>query len=182
MADAAVPVDTPAPHVLRDDVGKWWLAWCCTWSACLFAGIAYLISKRHVPSVRIRGLTLTICGVLMLHVYWVLCAIGYNLGPVFPEMTEFWVMNTYFPAGLACFQAANSRLLHVARLQERYSTPGAVEEAVRKTAVDSSQPWHKRTVQRFRQTDARVKMLIYIGIALFFQVPSSSSSILGPAN
>ena len=174
MADATEPTVPPAPQPNMDAVGKWWVAWCCAWSACLFAGIAYLISKRHVPSVRIRGLTLTITGVLMLHVYWVLCAIGYVIGPVLPEMTEFWVMSTYLPAGLACFQAANAQLLHVARLQERYAKPGGLEGAVRRRSVDGGLPWWKRTVERFRGADSRVRMLIYIAIALVFQVRCKS--------
>ena len=94
---------------------------------------------------------------------------GAVYGPVVPEMAEFWIMSTYFPAGLACFQAANSQLLHVAKLQEKYATPGALDQAVRQNNLIGPQPWHKRLAHRFRQTDSRVRMMIYISIALVFQ-------------
>lgn len=104
-----------------------------SWTSILLAGIAFLISKRHRPFLRIRNVPLAISAVATLHVYWVLCMIAYVLQGYFPCGTEYWIMSVYLPLGIALFQACNTQLLHIASMQRRFTRSVEDEDKRSKT-------------------------------------------------
>jgi hypothetical protein len=160
----------PPPHIVLDSVSIWWIFWCSFWTICVLTGMLYLFTKRRHPSMRTRGLSLTLLGVTLLHIYWIVAQLLYVLGPLGPEMTEFWITALFFPAGLACFQAANSQLLLVARIQEKYSERNNLDLSIRRTPRSTRGQLHRWLLQRFRQADNEVNMLVYISWAMFGQV------------
>jgi hypothetical protein len=177
--DATAPAEPPPPPALVvDDVGIFWITLTCVYTTFLSSGLVYLWIHRSHPTIRIRHAGLTIAAVINLHIYWVLCALGYVLGPVFPEMLEFWIMSIYFPIGLALFQAANSRLLSVARGQERcFAGPGAATETTRLTSSVQRDPvtkakWTSFTTlrERWAGLSETARRGWYITLAIVMQV------------
>lgn len=165
----------PPPRPIVDNVGTFWIALTCVYTTCLFAGIVYLWLNRSHPTIRIRKPILTIAAVLNLHVYWVLCSLGYVLGPVFPELLEFWIMSIYFPIGLALFQAANTSLLSVSRDQERcfvHTTSMAGNDEAKSNNVQpkSGKSWSTKIRERWVSLRDATKMGWCIACALLLQV------------
>lgn len=106
---------------LDDQLGWIYISIALSWTIILLAGIAFLISRRHLPFLRIRNVPLAVSAVAILHVYWVLCMCAYVLQGFFPCATEYWIMSVYLPLGIALFQACNTQLLHIADIQKRYA-------------------------------------------------------------
>lgn len=111
------------PVARLNAVGIWWIIYGAVWTAMVVAGMIFLFIKRKTPTVRLRGLPLTFSGIILLHLYWVSVQIGYSVGPLAPEVAEFWIMSIWYPFGIALFQAGNSQFLHVAKAQSRYAIP-----------------------------------------------------------
>lgn len=177
----------PAGPIL-DTLGIFWITWTCAYTSLLALGLLYLFLHRAHPSIRIRNPLLTILAVSNLHVYWILCALGYVLGPVYPEILEYWIMNIYFPMGLALFQAANARLLAVARGQARCfsaagsgSSVGSQAGGGEKRGVGKSgggrRSWFALLRERWGGASEWVRMGWYIALALLVQVRRSDLQI-----
>ncbi|KAK3392866.1 hypothetical protein B0H63DRAFT_2793 [Podospora didyma] len=123
------------PVARLDGVGIFWITFGAVWTAMLLCGMVFLHKKRHTmtstgnPSARyastprLRGLTLTFAGLILLHLYWITVMIAYSVGPLAPEVAEFWIMGLWYPFGIALFQAGNSQFLHVAKAQSRFARP-----------------------------------------------------------
>jgi hypothetical protein len=97
------------------------------WTFILIPGVVCLLRNRHLPFLRIRNVPLSIGAVGCLHVYWMLCMFAYTMNGYFPCSTEFWIMSIYLPLGIALFQAANSQLLYISRMQKKYAQVAAPE-------------------------------------------------------
>ena len=122
--------------------------------------MAFLISKRNIPMLRIRGLGLSLAAITLLHLYWISCQLGYVVGSLAPGDAEYWIMGTYFPFGIALFQAANARFLYVAKAQSKYAEPDRRGPQPRKAGI----------VNKYKRLDYTSKMLIAVGLGMVFQV------------
>lgn len=107
------------PQVNFDGLGKAYLAIAVVWSVIVLAGVTFLILLRNLTFIRIRNVTLSTAAVLTIHVYLVLVFLVYVLNGRYPCSFEYWIMSTYFPIGIALFQAQNVLLLDVSGLQKR---------------------------------------------------------------
>jgi hypothetical protein len=72
-------------------------------------------------------------------------------------------MGIWFPLGIALFHASNSRLLHVAKLQKKYSSARLRDQF---NAVQPRNPW----LCRFRSLEYTKKLLVLTGIGMVVQV------------
>lgn len=148
----------PQPNLNK--IGVWWLCWASIWTTFVVAGMAYLIRKRHVPMLRIRGLGLSLAAITLLHLYWISCQLGYVIGALAPGDAEYWIMGTYFPFGIALFQAANARFLYVAKAQSKYAEQDRRGPQPRKAGI----------INKYKRLDYTSKMLIAVGLGMVFQV------------
>lgn len=150
-------------ELLITSVTTWWSCWACIWTIIIASGIAFLIVNRKAPVLRVRGLGLSLAAVIMLHLYWITIQIGLMLGPVTPGDAEFWVMGLYLPLGIALFHASNSRFLHVAKAQKKYtqrdSTPESPSDSKKGGLVD-----------RFRRLDYSKKIIVVVGFGMLVQI------------
>ncbi|RDA84355.1 hypothetical protein CP532_2591 [Ophiocordyceps camponoti-leonardi (nom. inval.)] len=146
-------------------VSIWWACWACIWTAAVVAGVCYLIARRHSPVLRIRGLSLTLAAITLLHLYFISVQCANIWGPLMPGDAEFWIMGTYLPFGIALFHASNSRFLHVAKLQRKYMH--------RRNSISSDETVRAGTkgglVGRFRRLDYTSKVLITVGSGIIIQ-------------
>lgn len=157
------------PEARLDGVGIWWLTFCAVWTVMVLGGMSFLYRKRETPTLRLRGLSLTFAGIILLHFYWISVQLGYTLGPLAPEVAEFWIMGIWYPFGIALFQAGNSQFLHVAKAQSRFARP----PSQMKTRFDEKRPVKNDTfLQRFRQMDYSKRMFTLVTLGMTVQVSS----------
>ncbi|POR32198.1 Uncharacterized protein TPAR_07584 [Tolypocladium paradoxum] len=155
----------PKPVAALDSVGIFWACWACIWTALLVAGMVYLVSRRHMPILRIRGLGLSLSAITLLHLYWITVQLAYILWPLAPANVEYWIMSIYLPFGIALFHASNSRFLHIAKAQKKYAQPG--------NHIDDGPAgsWRENgVVVRFRRLDYTSKILTVVGLGMLFQL------------
>lgn len=165
--------DTPR-EVRVDAVSIFFLCVCAVWTLMLAGGMIFLHTKRHLPTVRIRGLPLTFAGIVLLHMYWMTIQTGYTFGPLAPEVAEFWIMSIWYPFGVALFQAGNSQFLHVAKAQSRFARPPSQMttryDEKRGFAVDNS--W----LGRLRRMDYSQRMFLFVTVGMACQVSGLDGS------
>ncbi|KAI0173313.1 hypothetical protein GGR52DRAFT_380995 [Hypoxylon sp. FL1284] len=171
MADAAQPnlYSLPVSPPNFDKVGKFYMAFCMTWTFLLFVGMGFLILNRKSPILKVRGLPLSLTAILFLHAYWILAQITYPVGMTLPVVVaydvQYFFMGIWFPLGVAMFHASNTRFLYVARLQKRYArSPSGRRKKQGCNGAKTS--WHCR----LRNLDYPTRVLIYIGLAMIVQV------------
>ncbi|KAL2133273.1 hypothetical protein VTI74DRAFT_2616 [Chaetomium olivicolor] len=155
------------PEARLDGVGVWWLTFAGVWTLLLAAGMTFLYKKRNTPTLRLRGLSLTFAGLILLHLYWLTVQIGYSVGPLAPEVAEFWIMSIWYPFGIALFQAGNSQFLHVAKAQSRFARP----PSQMKTRFDEKQLPQKATwTQRLKTMDYSKRMFMFVTMGMVVQL------------
>jgi len=160
------------PEARLDSVGIWWITFGAVWTVLLAAGMTFLYKKRNTPTLRLRSLSLTFAGIVLLHLYWATVQIGYSVGPLAPEVAEFWIMSIWYPFGIALFQAGNSQFLHVAKAQSRFARP----PSQMKTRYDEKRLPAKATLlQRLRQMDYSKRMFMFVTMGMAAQVGTSRS-------
>ncbi|KAK1450338.1 integral membrane protein [Colletotrichum melonis] len=151
-----------------DRIGMFYITFCATWTAIVFAGMAFLWANRRNPILRLRGLPLAFGSIIFLHLYWCMAQITYPIGGTMPVViaydVQYFVMGIWFPLGIACFHASNSRFLHVAKLQRLHFT-GTGAGSIRRGCNGSKTSW----LCRFRNMDYGRRILIFIGIGAIFQ-------------
>ncbi|KAH8424869.1 uncharacterized protein LDX57_002613 [Aspergillus melleus] len=157
------------PQAVYTPVAIWWAAWAGIWTVAVSLGMAYLIVNRDSPVLRIRGIGLSLSAIVLLHLYWGCCQFGVMIGPLMPGDVQFWVMGTYLPCGIGLFHAANSRFLHVAKLQKKYADHDS------RQSVDSPPELEKGKEKkglpgRFKSLDYTTRSLIIVGISVFVQI------------
>ncbi|KAJ5558226.1 hypothetical protein N7461_002198 [Penicillium sp. DV-2018c] len=152
------------PQIDLGPVTIWWAVWACVWTSALVVGMTYLIIHRNMPTLRIRGLALSLTSIVVLHLYWVPTQFGTMLGPVLPGDCGYWLMGTLLPCGMALFHGSNTRFQHVAKQQRKFALDGH-------RLVESSPMEQKNgLLNRFKQLRYTTKILIYVAIAMFAQV------------
>ncbi|EJP64787.1 uncharacterized protein BBA_06356 [Beauveria bassiana ARSEF 2860] len=160
------PDSKPRPNV--DAVGIWWACWAGIWTAIVVCGMAFLIRKRHLPMIRMRGLGLSLTAITLLHLYWISGQLGYIIGAMAPPDAEYWIMGTYFPFGIALFHASNTRFLHVAKRQEKFATNGNSRSS--SGGGGMKQKAGPGLINKLRRLDYTSKMLILVSIGMLFQL------------
>ena len=157
------------PVARLDAVGIWWIVFGAVWTFLLAGGMLFLYKKRNTPTLRLRSLSLTFAGIILLHLYWITVQIGYSVGPLAPKVAEFWIMSIWYPFGIALFQAGNSQFLHVAKAQSRFARP----PSQMKTRYDEKRMAQKGSLlQRFRQMDYSKRMFLFVTLGMAVQVRS----------
>ncbi|EYE94640.1 uncharacterized protein EURHEDRAFT_403185 [Aspergillus ruber CBS 135680] len=161
-SELGVTADSKAEPLITS-VTTWWSCWACIWTVIIVSGIAFLIVNRKAPVLRVRGLGLSLAAIVTLHLYWITIQIGLMLGPLMPGDAEFWVMGIYLPLGIALFHASNSRFLHVAKAQKKYTQRDSTLESPSDSKKGS-------LINRFRHLDYSKKMIVVVGIGMLVQV------------
>lgn len=95
--------DYGAPNL--DILGKAYIIVCILWTFIISVGVTYFVLHRRLDFVRMRNTTVTICAVLMLHIYLCMVLLLYPINGRWPCDLEYWIMSIYFPLGVALFQA-----------------------------------------------------------------------------
>ncbi|TPX12655.1 uncharacterized protein E0L32_000832 [Thyridium curvatum] len=109
-AAAAAAAEAP-PSANLDALGIFWIVYALTWTCFLAAGMVFLLRRRDMPMLRIRGLPLSFAAVALLHCYWGAGQTAYVYGSLMSSKIEYWVMGIWLPFGIALFHASNSRFL-----------------------------------------------------------------------
>lgn len=150
-----------------DGLGWTYMAVAILWTIILSLGTIFLISKRHLPFLRIRNVPLTVSAVAILHIYWVLCLLAYILQGYFPCATEYWIMSIYLPLGIALFQACNTQLLYIASLQRRYT--GRAKDRNERSTLRKEPRW-RQWMTRFEAENRMKRSMTLIGYGMTVQV------------
>ncbi|KAJ5687599.1 hypothetical protein N7536_010218 [Penicillium majusculum] len=148
-----------------DSLAKFYVAVAITWTAALLSGSVFLILNRHEQCIRIRNLRLMLSAVSCLHVFWILCMVAYSMGGKYPCAAEYWIMNIYFPVGIALFQANSMQLLSVFGVQEKLLL--TAQQPYRPHFIDSAES-SSRYLARWRQLNLvqRTEWGIAVGISV----------------
>lgn len=164
-SELGVSADSKA-ELNTSPVSIWWVTFGCIWTAVIVAGASYLIANRNTPTIRIRGLWLSLAAVLLLHLYGWSVQFGLLVGNLMPGDVEFWIMGTYLPCGIALFHASNSRFLHVAKLQKKYIHHDG------QNLIDSAAQAKRNSglLGKFRRLDYTAKVVFLVSIAMFVQL------------
>lgn len=154
------------PEPVYNSVSIWWACWACIWTAVVVLGMAFLTINRHAPTIRIRGLGLSLSAIVVLHLYWISVQFGIMVGSMTPGESEFWIMGLFLPFGLGLFYVSNSRFLYVAKSQKKYAQQGS-------DLIDIP-PESKRSsgnlIDRFRRLEYTVKVLIVVAVVTVIEV------------
>lgn len=153
----------PGPTITP--VNIWWICWACVWTVPIALGMAYLIAHRNKPTLRVRGLGLSLSAVVLLHLYWMSVQFHTVFDAIEPPVYEFWIMSTWLPCGIALFHASNSRFLYVAKLQKKYAQPSD-------RLIDFPPALRSKNdlISRFRRLGYTAKVLIIVSILMLVQV------------
>ena len=140
----------------------WWVVWACVWTTILVAGMVYLIINRNMPTLRIRGLALSLTSIVVLHLYWIPTQFGTMLGAVLPGDCGYWLMGTLLPCGIALFHGSNARFLYVANQQKKFVDGQRLADS----------PVEPKTglIARFQRLKYTSKILFFVGVGMFMQV------------
>ncbi|KAJ5180454.1 hypothetical protein N7492_003664 [Penicillium capsulatum] len=145
-------------------ISVFWIVFGNVWTVAVVAGMVYLIVNRNSPTMRLRGIGLSMSAIVFLHLYLWVCQYGLMVGTLEPPVVQYWIMGIYLPTGIALFQASNSRFLHVAKLQKRYFRPES------RLDRPSDAPGNGGLIARFKRLNYNTRMLITVGISLAFQL------------
>ncbi|KAF2815611.1 uncharacterized protein BDZ99DRAFT_457588 [Mytilinidion resinicola] len=152
-----------------DALGIFYVLVAILYSLLVAVEIYLLHRHRSNHSIRIRGFSVLIGSVSMLHVYLVLVLLAYPENGNWPCVAEYWIMSVFLPLGMALFQAANARLLKYYESQERLArnyTEGARKKRITWTP--------KGILEAYLRLDAAAKTYawIVVGLAISF-IPST---------
>lgn len=153
------------PKARLDTLGIFWLALSATWTLILVGAMMFLWWKRDVPVLRIRGLGLSLTAISILHCFWLCVTTGYVYAPLMPEVYEFWIMSIWVPFGFALFHASNTRFLYVTSAQKKYT-----QKPVEIRSDDQRPRIRKTIVARWRMLAYTTKVLVIVGLGMFFHV------------
>ncbi|KAJ5631322.1 uncharacterized protein N7484_011422 [Penicillium longicatenatum] len=145
-------------------VSIWWATWACVWTLTVVSGATFLIINRNAPTLRIRGLGLSLSAIGLLHLYWAVCQFGTMIGAILPGDAQYWIMGTFLPLGLSLFHASNARFLHVAKLQKKYAQYGHHLFEIKPEGSP------KGLINHFRALRYNTKVFIIVGIGMFIQL------------
>ncbi|KAF4963054.1 hypothetical protein FSARC_8906 [Fusarium sarcochroum] len=156
----------PSPPIW-DRLGVFYVSFCVIWTTLLIAGMAFCWVNRRDPILRLRGLKLSFSAITLLHIYWVLGQLQYSILVVIPPIValnlQYFVMGIYFPLGIALFHASNTRFLHVAKLQKKFTSH---DLSIKTGCSGSRSPW----LCRLMNMDYNMKITVFIGLGMIIQV------------
>ncbi|KAL3480554.1 hypothetical protein BJX99DRAFT_220416 [Aspergillus californicus] len=155
-------------HAVYDAVSIWWAVWGAVWTAAVASGMAFLIKRRDVPILRVRSLSLSLAGIILLHLYWLSVQFGTMIGAIMPGDAQYWIMGTYLPCGLALFHGSNSYFLHIAKLQKKYAKYAEYQTVLSDKPTDSRK--NRGLIGRFRRLEYTAQVVILVAIAMVFQL------------
>lgn len=160
--------DLPSSPPNWDKVGVFFISFCAAWTAIVMAGMAFCLYNRHLPFMRIRGLSLAFGAVTFLHLYWIMAQITYPIGATMPIViaydVQYFVMGMWFPLGIALFHASNLRFLRVAKLQRQFTHP---ESRLDRGYTIARSSW----TSKMRNMDYNTKVMVFIIAGMIVQVP-----------
>ena len=104
-----------------DGLGWTYITIATIWTIILLVGMTFLLARRNHHHLRIRNVPLAVSAVATLHVYWILCLLAYTFHGFYPCVVEYWIMSIYLPLGMALFQASNTQLLYIVKIQRKYT-------------------------------------------------------------
>ncbi|KAJ5778026.1 hypothetical protein N7520_001272 [Penicillium odoratum] len=145
-------------------VSIWWATWACVWTVTVVCGVTYLILHRNAPTLRIRGLGLSLSAIGLLHLYWAVCQFGTMIGAILPGDAQYWIMGTFLPLGISLFHASNARFLHVAKLQRKYAQYG------HRLFEPTPERNPRGLVNRFCALSYNARVFVLVGIGMFIQI------------
>lgn len=163
-----------AHQPVLDNVGWTYIGAAIAWTSILAIAMTFLWYHRRLPQLQIRRLPLVFVAVILLHMYLVLCMIGYVIGPVAPCTAEYWIMSIFVPCGIAIFQVSNTQFFHIASQQKRFLSMQRLEDLMRGKQVSildgkAGSLWH-RMYQRLCNIDHITRMVIFVSIGMTVQV------------
>lgn len=151
-----------------DAVGRFYVAFCATWTTLLLAGMGFLVANRRNPIIRVRGIGLSLTSICFLHCYWILAQVVYPIGQSLPVILaydiQYFFMGLWFPLGIALFHASNTRFLHVAELQKQFTL--ARYQRRYHGCNGASTSW----LCRLRCMEYQTRILVYIFLGMIVQV------------
>lgn len=167
------------------------------WTVMLICGMSFLFYHRELPCIRIRRLPVLFAGTIALHLYGVVCVLGYTIGAVVPCVAMFWVMryghlcfclsdnqltipSIYLPLGIAMFHAANSQFLHIASRQKQFTRLSLLSDNAplkQDEAEQLSYSRWRRIVRGVERADRIDRMMLFIGLGLAVQVKFLNGAI-----
>ncbi|KAL5333691.1 hypothetical protein BJX70DRAFT_48018 [Aspergillus crustosus] len=153
------------PVAVYSPVSIWWATYGCVWTFAVAGGMAFLISRRNSPILRVRSLGLSLSAISFLHLYWFSVQWGSMMGALMPGDAQFWIMGTWLPCGLALFHGSNTHFLHVAKLQKKYAKYSFL--------IDSTPAVKRRRgglIGRFQALEYTVRVVILCVIAMVVQI------------
>ncbi|KAL2826403.1 hypothetical protein BDW59DRAFT_145132 [Aspergillus cavernicola] len=156
------------PQAVYSAVSIWWAVWAGVWTVAVALGMAFLISRRHLPILRVRSLALSLSAIVLLHLYWLSVQFGVMIGPIMPGEAQYWLMGIWLPCGLALFHGSNSHFLHVAKLQKKYANYAEYQSHLRESPPDSRK--NRGLIARFRRLEYSAKVVILVAISMFIQI------------
>ncbi|KHN95204.1 Regulator of G protein signaling superfamily [Metarhizium album ARSEF 1941] len=160
--------DMPTSPPLWDKVGRFYVAFACTWTFLLLAGMAFCVANRNNPVLKVRGLPLSFGSILLLHSYWILAQITYPIARSMPVVLaydiQYFFMGIYFPLGIALFHASNLRFLRVAKLQKQFTTARPPVTANKRHGAETS------LLRRIRNMDYTARTMVFIGTGMVAQI------------
>ena len=149
-----------------DSLGMAYIVVAALSTVFLLLGIFLLLFYRRLEYIRIRNITLIVSSLLMVHIYLVIVLLNYPLNGSYPCSLGYWVMNIYFPFGVALFQAQNIQLLSMSVLQKRLSfRPAKLEQKSEKTLRGLF-----GLKVKWRESSLLYRMYLCIGVGVLFQV------------
>ncbi|KAK0631258.1 hypothetical protein B0T14DRAFT_489853 [Immersiella caudata] len=154
-----------APVARLDSIGIGYLIFAGIWTLLLGLAMTYLYTKRHTPTLRIRGLPLTFAGIVLLHLYWATVQSGYTIGPLAPALAEYWIMGIWYPFGIALFQAGNSQFLYIAKAQSRFARGDGMNSVKEKRNEKRRGMWG-----RVRGMDYSQRMFLFVTLGMAVQL------------
>ena len=168
-------------RINMDGLGKLLLALTVVWTTILSCGVAFLVKHRDISIIRMRRLELCIGAVLTLHVYWCACMLAYIVNGRFACTTEFWIMSTFLPWGIAFYQLSNTQLLCVVRQQKNFATSRPIQID---TKGHLTMPGWRGIPDLYRATNTTSRTLVGLEFGMAIQVsllpdsgPSSNMSL-----
>jgi len=160
------------PTARLTPLGITYISLAALWTVLLLSGMTYLFLNRQTPTLRIRGLPLTFAGIILLHLYWATVQSGYTIGPLAPEVAEYWIMGIWYPFGIALFQAGNSRFLWVAGRQGRFAAGGGEKGGEGGGKVGEKERKGKGLLGWLRGMEYGQRMFLVVTLGMAVQVSS----------
>jgi hypothetical protein len=158
----------PAMPPRWDRIGVFYITFCAAWTLLVACGMAFCLLHRRHLILRHRPLVLSFVAIGMLHSYWIMAQLVYPIGGTMPVVVaydvQYFVMGTYFPLGIALFHAANTRFMHVARLQRQFTHP-ALDMARHRGCDGRDSSW----LCRIRNIPTLTKIMVAIGFGMVLQ-------------